>query len=171
SELYAITGKAEYKDIATNAVTWLLGTRKDDGEIPYTLAGNTLDSWPLDTMSYCTEGFVAAEVFLKDESVREALRRELVASVEWMASGQNADGSWGTLRSADQQRSPRAVTLLTWAHRWIDAKEPVAEAVRRYCAFLLTPSNSKAYGVKELVRTSGFVGLMVADILEPDCTF
>ena len=46
-----------------------------------------------------------------------------------------------------------------------------AEAVRRYCAFLLKPENSNAYGVKNLVRTSGFVGLTLADIIRPDCTF
>jgi hypothetical protein len=130
-----------------------------------------LDSWPLDTISYCTEGFVAADLLLENEAVGAALRRELAPSVQWMLDRQNADGSWGKLRSADQQRSPRAVTLLTWAHRWIDPAEPVATAVRRYCAYLLDPENSRAYGVKELVRTSGFVGLAVADILQPDCTF
>ncbi|MCP4643997.1 MAG: hypothetical protein GY851_26375 [bacterium] len=171
SELYAITGKAEYKDIATGAVTWLLKTRKDDGEIPYTLAGRTLDSWPLDTMSYCTEAFVGADLLLGDDALRTAMHDTLAQSVDWLVTGQNVDGSWGTLRSADQQRSPRAVTLLSWALRWTDAEEPVADAVRRYCVFLLNPENSKAYGVKELVRTTGFVGLAAADILKPDCTF
>ena len=171
SELYALTGNAAYKDVATGAVSWLLGTRKPDGEIPYTLAGNTLDSWPLDTMSYCTEPFIAADLFLKDDSLSQAMRRELALSVQWMLDGQNPDGSWGKLRSTDQQRSPRAVTLLTWAYPWFDKPDAVAESVRRYCRFLLNSDNSKAYGVKELVRTSGFVGLALADILKPNCTF
>ena len=171
AELYAITGKREYKEIATNATKWLLETRKEDGEIPYTLAGRTLNSWPLDTMSYCAEGFVAADLLLKGEAIRAALRARLAASVRWLLEGQNADGSWGTLRSADQQRSPRAVTLLTWAYPWTDAQDAVAEGVRKYCAFLLKPENSRAYGVKELVRTTGFVGLTLADVLKPNCTF
>jgi hypothetical protein len=171
SELYAITGKTEYKEIATGAITWLLNSRKDDGEIPYTLAGKTLNSWPLDTMSYCTEAFIASDLLLKDKALRAAMHRDLGASVDWLVTGQNADGSWGKLRSADQQRSPRAVTLLSWALRWMENKEPVAEALQRYCAFLLKAENSKAYGVKELVRTTGFVGLAAADILKPDCTF
>lgn len=171
SELHAITEKPEYRDVAAGAVRWLLSTRKDDGEIPYTLAGSLMETWPLDTMSYCTEGFIAADLLLDDEDLRAALRRDLAPSVQWMLAGQNADGSWGELRSQDQQRSPRAVSLLSWAYEWAEEPEPVAESVRRYCAYLLDPANSKAYGVKELVRTSGFVGLAVADILQPHCTF
>jgi hypothetical protein len=171
SELYAVTNRPEHREVAAGAVQWLLGTRRDDGEIPYTLAGQTLDSWPLDTMSYCTEAFLAADLLLGDVALNEKMRRELEASVRWMLGGQNPDGSWGKLRSADQQRSPRAVTLLTWAYPWTENREAVADAVERYCRFLLKPENSKAYGVKELVRTSGFVGLALADILKPNCTF
>lgn len=171
SELFALTHATEYREVATGAVQWLLGTRRDDGEIPYTLAGQTLDSWPLDTMSYCTEAFLAADLLLGDVALNEKMRRELEASVRWMLGGQNPDGSWGKLRSADQQRSPRAVTLLTWASPWTENREAAADAVERYCRFLLKPENSKAYGVKELVRTSGFVGLALADILKPNCTF
>ncbi|MFO7974356.1 MAG: hypothetical protein R6V12_06970 [Candidatus Hydrogenedentota bacterium] len=171
SELYAVTNTPEYREVAAGAVKWLLETRQPDGEIPYTLAGNTLDSWPLDTMSYCTEAFIAADLLLGDASVSQKMRQNLEASVQWMLDGQNPDGSWGKLRSADQQRSPRAVTLLTWAYPWTGKHEAVAEAVQQYCNFLLDPENSKAYGVKELVRTSGFVGLALADILKPNCTF
>lgn len=171
SELYAITKNPQYRELAAGAVTWLLKTRKDDGEIPYTLAGQTLDSWPLDTMSYCTEAFIAADLLLEDEALRQDLRRQLEPSVQWMINGQNSDGSWGALRSADQQRSPRALTLLTWAYPWTARHEAVAKAVNAFCAFLLNPETSAAYGVKELVRTSGFVGLALADLLQPDCTF
>jgi len=171
SELYALSNAPEYREVATGAVKWLLGTRKPDGEIPYTLAGQTLDSWPLDTMSYCTEAFIAADLLLGDAALSQRMRRDLEASVQWMLERQNPDGSWGKLRSADQQRSPRAVTLLTWAYPWTEKHEAVAEAVERYCNFLLKPENSKAYGVKELVRTSGFVGLALGDILKPNCTF
>ncbi len=171
SELYGITQNPQYRDVAAGAVAWLLTTRKDDGEIPYTLAGNDLDTWPLDTMSYCTEAFVAADLLLGDDALQQTMRRQLEASVRWMIHGQNPDGSWGELRSEDQQRSPRALTLLTWAYPWTAEQEAVARAVNAYCAFLLNPENSAAYGIKELVRTSGFVGLALADLLQPHCTF
>ena len=171
ASLYAITDKSEYRDVARNATKWLLTIRKPDGEIPYILHGKTETQWPLDTMTYCTEAFVAADIHLKDAALREAMKKELRPSVEWLLKGQNADGSWGMLRSPDQQRSPRVVTLLSWYYRELEQDPRIADAVRKYCHFLLEPANSKAYGVKELVRTTGFVGLVIADLLKANCTF
>lgn len=171
SELHAITKDPAPKAVATGAVRWLLKIRKPDGEIPYTLAGKTLDTWPLDTMSYCTEAFVAADKHLGDEKLSKLMARELEPSVQWLVKGQNADGSWGKLRSADQQRSPRCLTLLTWYYNDVKPDAKVAQAVRKYCGYLLVPANSKAYGVKSLVRTTGFVGLAIAEVLEPGSTF
>jgi hypothetical protein len=114
---------------------------------------------------------VAADRYLRDPVLQAEIRREIRPILNWYLKGQNADGSWGTLRSADQQRSPRAVTLLTWYYRHVERDPRVAEAVRRYARFLLDPANSQAYGVKELVRTTGFVGLAVAEILKDGGTF
>ncbi len=171
SELFAITGQPKYKEIAAGATRWLVKIRKEDGELPYTLAGKTLTCWPLDTLSYCTEAFVAADMYLKDPGLQDLLRKKLKPTVRWFLAGQNADGSWGKLRSADQQRSPRSLTLLSWFYRHVDPSPEAAESVRKYCRFLLNPENSKAYGVKTLVRTSGFVGLAVAEIVSDRSTF
>ncbi len=171
STLYGIEPKPLYKEVAGGAARWLLTLRKPDGEIIYTLAGKTLDSWPLDTLSYCVEGFVAADRHLDDPELKALLRKGLEPTVAWLLRRQNADGSWGKLRSADQQRSPRSLTLLTWWYRDVDPTEAVAQSVHRYCSYLLKPANSTAYGVKQLVRTTGFVGLAVAEVLKPGCTF
>jgi hypothetical protein len=171
SELFGITGKSEHRDVAAGATRWLLKIRKDDGEIPYILDGRRMDTWPLDTLSYCTEAFVAADTYLKDADLQAAMRSRLRPTVDWFLARQNPDGSWGKLRSADQQRSPRAVTLLTWYQDRVKPDERIAASVRKYCRFLLKPGNSKAYGVKELVRTSGFVGLAVAEVVLPGSTF
>ncbi len=171
SELYAITGNTEYRDVALGAVKWLLKIRKPDGELPYVLDGRTEDTWPLDTLSYCTEAFIAADLRLKDPALHALLARELKPTIQWFLARQNEDGSWGRLRSADQQRSPRAVTLLTWYYRTVEADPRIAASIRRYCRFLLDAGNSRAYGVKELVRTTGFAGLTVAELLLPESTF
>lgn len=171
SELYALTNDARCREIASGGARWLLKIRKPDGEIPYTLAGNTLTRWPLDTLAYCIEGFVAADKRLGDAELSKLMRTGLEPTVRWFLARQNADGSWGKLRSADQQRSPRAVTLLTWYYRQVKRDPKVADSVRGYCRFLLDPEHSKAYGVKSLLRTSGFVGLTVADIIAPGSTF
>ncbi len=170
-ELYSLTGKEEYRKIGADAVRWILKIRKPSGEIPYTLDGQDYAEWPLDTMSYCGEGFISADTYLKDTDLHEWLGKEMKLSVQWLLDLQNKDGSWGKLRSSDQQRSPRCVSVLTWYYRTFDPDPAIARAVRKYCEFLLDPVNSKAYGVKELVKTTGFVGLAVAELLAPGSTF
>jgi len=171
SELFGITQDARYRQVALDATRWLTKIRQRDGELPYILDGGRLKDWPLDTLSYCVEAFVAADMYLKDADLHKHLSKELQQTVRWFLGRQKPDGSWGELRSADQRRSPRAVTLLTWYYRQVQADPPIADSVRRYCQYLLDPKNSMAYGVKELVITSGFVGLTVADALNHGCTF
>ncbi len=169
--LAKLTGKPEYAAIARGAVAWLLRIRKPDGEIPYILDGEPSADWPLDTLTYAAEAFVAAAVYLDDPSFRGRLGRELAPTVAWLLARQNPDGSWGEARSADQQRSPRVATLLAWCFREAGRDERVRAALRKYAAFLLEPRNAAAYGVKSLVRTTGFAGLSVAEILRPGCTY
>ncbi len=173
SELYSLTGRPEFKETATEAVRWLFRIRNPSGEIPYVLDGKFpyANEWPLDTMTYSAEGIVGSHVLIADEAFRAELIRDVKPSVEWLLRTQNRDGSWGELRSQDQQRSPGVVTLLAWYYRSGNPDPRIAKAVRQYCRFLLHPENSKAYGVKELVRTTGFVGLVVADLLKPGVTF
>ena len=171
SELYGITQNDQYKQVAVGAVKWLLKIRKDSGEIPYTLDGKDYDNWPLDTMSYCGEGFISADTHLKDPELHAFLKKEIRPCVQWLLTIQNPDGSWGKLRSSDQQRSPRCLSVLTWYYRNCEQDPAIATAVQKYCKFLLKPENSKAYGVKELVKTTGFVGLAVAELLAPGSTF
>ena len=162
-----------WKKVASGATKWLLNLETKDGQIPYILDGREKIrwAWPLDTLAYCTEALVAADLYLNDPKVEKMLRTNLKDTLRWYLKLQNEDGSWGKLRSADQQRSPRAVTLLAWYYRQVDPDPKVSDAIRRYCRFLLDPKNSRAYGVKELLRTSGFVGLTVAEILAPGSTF
>ena len=114
---------------------------------------------------------MAADAHLDDPELKRELGRELKPTVQWLLAIQNPDGSWGDARSADQQRSPSVVSLLAWYWRNVKADPKVAQSVRKYCRFLLDPTNSEKYGVKELVRTTGFVGLTVAELLEPGSTF
>jgi hypothetical protein len=171
SELYAITRDVRYHQVAADATRWLTRIRQGDGELPYLLDGGQLKDWPLDTLSYCVEAFVAADMHLNDADLHKHLGKELQQTVRWLLGRQKPDGSWGGLRSGDQRRSPRSVTLLTWAYRRVQADPKIADSVRRYCQYLLDRKDSAAYGVKELVITSGFVGLTVADMINPGCTF
>ena len=102
----------------------------------------------------------------------------------------------GFTPSGDAQRSPRAVSLLQWYQaRVAPAGSPdpvVATAIAKYIAFLLNPAKMEQFGVapKDIPRcgcgcngacahgdflsamlVSGFVGLAVADLIQPWSTF
>jgi hypothetical protein len=171
ASLYGITPQPEYRNVAVGATRWLLQIRTPAGEFPYLLDGGSSTEWPLDSITYCTEAFVAVDMHIKDIAVTELMHKELRQTVQWLLAAQNADGSWGKLGTGDQQRSPRVVTLLAWYYRTVQPDPKVAESIRRYCRFLLEGDNSQAYGVKELNITTGFVGLVVAELLVPGSTF
>lgn len=117
-----------------------------------------------------TAATALAHALLKDEALNREMAPEIQPVIEWLLRHQNPDGTWGKLRSQDQQRSPGVVTLLAWHHRAVRRDDRVQAAIQRYTRYLLNPENSRAYGIKELVRTSGFVGLVFADLIRPGIT-
>jgi hypothetical protein len=170
SQMYKLTNEPEYRNISKDAVNWLLKVREADGEIPYMLDGKELDTWPLDTLTYCSESFLGVYRFMNDSEKAE-FAEDIRPTIDWILTNQNDDGTWGQLRSPDQQRSPGVVSLLNWYYVNIEQDQAVKKAVKKYFAYMLVPENSKSYGIKELVRTTGFLGLAVSEILEPDSTF
>jgi len=64
-----------------------------------------------------------------------------------------------------------AVTRLAWYYRNVDPAPKIKNAVLKYCLFLLDSGKSASYGIKKLVRTTGFAGLTVAEIFQPGCTY
>ncbi len=171
SMLYSITGEKRPMRTASGAVRWILSQRLANGQLPYILDGSQSASWPFNTTTYCTEGIVATATHVDDPQLRSEIISGVEPIIEWLLQSQNEDGTWGAPRSADQQRSPECVVLLAWYYRNADSDARVAEAVRKYCRFLLEPESSEAYGVKSLVRTTGFVGLTVAELLEPELIY
>lgn len=174
---------AQLKSIVQNAASWIAKTAVDvDGSIAYILDGvNDTSTWPLDTASYVTEGIIAIDRHLPE--LRPMLRSSFGNTVQWLVKTQNADGTWGKLRSEDQQRAPRVVSLLAWwQQQQYQQQQPQAvaprkntsavdQAIDRYFNYLLEANHSAAYGVLELTRTTGFVGLALADQLEYGATF
>ena len=168
--------------MAARAMDWIGAIVMPSGEIPYIIDGtNTTSEWPYDTIAYVCEGVLAVDRFAPEQ--RSALLKQFTPTVGYLLSTQNADGTWSTPRSADQQRSPRVLSLLNW---YLQRSAPgdkhraaAQQAVARYLAFLLRDSklHSKTdYGVGgfselALLHTTSFVGLAVADSLQFGSTF
>ncbi len=170
SEYFALTRKPEIARDAYAAASWLMSLQTPDG-IPYIIDGTSQTHWPLAVMTYCGEGFIGVHTLVDDKVARDGIARGVKPTIEWLIKTQNADGTWGATRSDDQQRSAGVLSLLNWYYTSVERDERVRNAADKYIAFLLDPANSQTHGVKELVRTTGFVGLAIAEVLRPGITF
>ena len=68
------------------------------------------------------------------------------------------------------ERSPRVVSLLQW-HHTVFPRPDKAAAIAKFVGYLLEPSNSEAYGMRDGILQTGFVGLVFADLIQPYVTF
>lgn len=172
ASLYALENDAPTAEIASGAVRWMLAHRQPDGQLPYIIDGEKPSfERPLCTMTHCGEGIIAAYTHIRNRQLRAQIAAGVRPCIQWLLETQGPDGLWGKAHSFDQQRSPGVITLLAWYYRTIDPDPRIAQAVRNYCRCLLVRDNSQRYGVRELVRTTGFVGLAVAELLVPGVTF
>lgn len=171
SALYLLTDNPDYIQIAENAVAWLLRIREEDGEVPYILHNFELDSWPLDTMSYFADGLIGVHMRSPHDSVKVNIETRIPNSIEWCVDEQNRDGTWGKLRSEDQQRSQGIINLLVWYYEDVRRQSDVLNAIRKNYRYFSDPDNSQEFGVTELPVTTGFVGLAIAEMLEPGITY
>jgi len=171
SAIYALTGKAEYAEVATKAVQWLMKVRLTTGEIPYILDNKIWYTWPFNTMTYSTEGILGVYYRIPDAELRKSIEKRMESSVRWLIKRQNKDGTFGELRSRDQQRSPEVISLLVWYCTCVNPDPAVLQAIKKNCSYLLDTEKAQKFGVKELVRTTGFVGLAMAEVIRPGITF
>lgn len=166
-----LTGNSDYMTIAEDAARWLLKIRDPFGEFPYILHNFQLDEWPLDTMSYVADGIIGVHLRSANATFKREVEKSITRSIQWLVMRQNRDGSWGKLRSEDQQRSQGVLNLLVWFYNDVMPNTAVLNAIRANYSYFLNPANSKAFGVLELPITTGFVGLGIAEVLVPDITY
>ncbi len=169
--MYTLTGNPDYKDISTDAVRWLMKKRKPSGEFPYILHHKINKNWPLDTMSYVTDGILFAYYHNGDQHLNEYLEKNLNKSVQWLIIEQNKSGTWGKLRSEDQQRSPGVLNLLVWYYNHLYKNQYVLKSIQRNYNYYLNAKNAKQFGVFDLPVAAGFVGISMAEILETGITY
>eukprot|EP00729_Bicosta_minor_P015444 gene15444-2058_t len=188
-----IQKQPELESIAKNAVKWILSKVQADGKIPYILTppsdnGHTL----YQPITYSTESFI--DVDLRYPDMHAELSTTLKKTVYFLVHNQSADGSWGRWDqpggsegarsdnlsglqfspSGDAQRSPRALSLLQWYYMHVSADKEVGTAIQKYATFLANKANQAQYGIGAptwLALPAGFVGLAVADLLQPWSTF
>eukprot|EP00946_MAST-07B_sp_MAST-7B-sp1_P003928 g3928.t1 len=165
----------EFAGIARAAAAWLLRNVQPNGTIPYFIDPPTNIEHTYQCTSYSTEAILDVDL----RGLGGGLdKNEMAAAgrmVDYLLSQQQPSGELiGNEASfGEQQRSPRAASLLQWWHaKTGDAR--AAAAVQKYVGFLngeLAKGNKSAYGLNKFALVTGFVGLAVADLIEPWCTF
>jgi hypothetical protein len=193
--MYYKTSESHYREVAYRALRWIFGTMREDGKIPYVLAGEgsllakagdrkndkvLWEQWPYDTSAYVGEGLLSFDLYSNHPSWRSELDASVAPQIEWVLRTQNPDGSWAVKNSSDQKRSPGVVNLLIWYDTHVKHDPRIVEGVRKFDQFLLTPGQAKAFGLLSADGGDGgarasesadvvtaLTGRAVADILSP----
>ena len=182
----AIGSKANSTALSIGAARWIADTIGPDGTVPYIVTPPDPTTHVLyQPIAYSTESFIDADLRFPS-AVHVHLVAKLNATIRFLVKNQSKDGTWGAWQGnsvpgrfdpiGDAQRSPRVLSLLQWWHQQVDPDPTVEAAITRYTDFLTTPANHAPYGLggptaRWLALPTGFVGLAIADLLQPWSTF
>jgi len=165
SFLYKMTGNPIYRATALNAANWLLNEFTEKGNIPYRIAGKVVEDFVFQGIHYSLEGLLTAWLFLDENEYKRKLIETAPRIVRFVLSVQNKDGYWGTARAYDGQRNAFLAHYLHWYYNNIQKDETVKTAYEKFVSYVLDPSNTYYYGIGNLRRVTGFVGLFFASMI------
>ena len=162
----------DYETIATNSVKWILNSRASNGAIPYIITPPSTHEQVYQAITYSTEAFIDSHIRFGAKTFPEL--KTLKSTVLYILERQGPDGILivnGT--QGEQQRSPRAISLLQWYLKNVDDEKELGDrikvAIGKYFDYL--KSHRAEYGINQFALVTGFVGLVTADLLQPWCTF
>ena len=169
--MYHMTNEDKYRQVAYNALRWVLGTMRKDGVIPYVspFEGVSLekqgdpvndfhlwDELPYLDSAYLGEGLLSFDLHCDQAEWKTELRRKIKPHIEWLLRTQNTNGSWGIRNHRansecsavfDPTRSPGIANLLIWYYEQVDKDPRIVSAVRKFDRFLLNREEAKAFGL------------------------
>ena len=165
----------KFKRISNMAVRWILSTRKENGAIPYVITPpSPKGTHVYQSITYSTEAFIDSCLRFND-TMYDELISSLRQTVEYLLDHQAENGILvvnGTM--GEQQRSPRAVSLWQWYYENVNDEDPkflerIRSGMDKYIHYIY--NNFDQYGLNQYALVSGFVGLVLADTIEPWVTF
>ena len=151
---------------------WLLRKQSANGTIPYIISPPDPNPHEYQSITYSAEAFV--DLHLRFGSAAMPLLLQLNSTVAFLLAKQGATGALlpdGTRGEID--RSARATTLLQWWYMNVEpSNERLAHAVSRYVvSWLQSEEGAAKEGVAARALSSGFIGLVAADLIQPWATF
>lgn len=195
--LYHVTGQDKYRQIAYNALRWILSTMDAQGNIPHILAMEGLD-WDkrsdakindalfnrqaFGTSAYVGEGILSFALHCDNPAWTRWIESAVRPNIEFLLRTQLPDGTWSTeaAKSWDRTRSSGIVDYLIWYYTHVKRDARIAAAVRRFDAHIITPEGGKSFGLLNDGAETGpkdvnnawntatsLTGRTLADILKP----
>ena len=154
-----------YHRTALDAAYWLLKEFGDDGNIPYRIEGTAVKEYLFQGLHYSLEGLLTSWLYLNDDEYNKALKKIAPNIKQFILSVQNESGYWGKEREYDGQRSAFLAHFLNWYCESVEP-DPQAEAGKdKFTSYVLNPDNTSRYGIPNLLRVSGFIGLVFASFI------
>ena len=166
---YSISKNEHYRELAADAVRWILKSRKPIGNIPNFQNGQESEEWSQQTVTSCTEGLLAAFHLLEDATLNQEIVKQGEVTVRWLVRSQNDRGAWG--EGPDEHRSSGAAALLAWYYLNAKTDETIPQQLEKFWQILLNPVHSQSFGVEVHALPSGQVGLVIAEMIRPGITF
>ncbi len=127
------------------------------------------------------EGILAFDLHCKNRKWRAWIEKAVRPNIEFLLKNQLPDGTWSKMpqTSWDRTRWPGIIDYLIWYYERVEHDPRIAQAVRRFDAFVLNPERAKSLGLLNRgaeggVKSNSFntatslTGRALADILSPD---
>ena len=168
---YQITKNPEAKKMAINAAAWLLNCVGPDGGFEYRIRGEVWSEYKFQATHYTIEALCCFFDLIKDEHLKKIWDSRFPALLDFILSQRNNDGLWGINRKSDAQRSMFLMMAMTKAKRTGIGSEENQAAICKGLTFLQSAKNAYDYGINVLIRQTGFVGLVYADMLKESITY
>ena len=124
------------------------------------------------SITYSAEAFI--DLHLRFGATSMPMLRELNSTISFLLAKQGASGALlpdGT--SGEIDRSARAASLMQWWYMNVEpSNEKLASAISSYLVgWLQSDAGAAKEGVANRSLSSGFIGLVCADLIQPWATF
>jgi hypothetical protein len=169
AQLYAIDRNAQYRDLAENAVRWLLQGQNSTGYFPTLVDGVNTYEASMETLMAGTEAVLAVYYLCSDNALNQQIHKDIEPTVRWLVRTQNEKGLWGNKK--DQRGCTSALTLLAWYYQLGTKDEAFLQSLDKGWQILSNPVHAQSFGVQISPYTTALMAITTAEAFKPGISF